>query len=185
MQESEILRALRLDGTLQKAVERRFLMLLREIQRHYSFAQSANPTDIFKPNQFAIGNQKEAADYFFSSYETFHRKCGDEQLHDLWQWFSDCFEDDEFLEGWEADQPIVKFEIEHIYAKKLTALPPGHVISEFVLDSGVPEANPYMPDDNPLTSFFALFSELFDARGHGGILIDLDELTDFYERERD
>ena len=182
MQESEILRALRLDGTLQKAVERRFLMLLREIQRHYSFAQSANPTDIFKPNQFAIGNQKEAADYFFSSYETFHRKCGDEQLHDLWQWFSDCFEDDEFLEGWEADQPMVEFEIEHIYAEKLLALPWGHVISEFVLDPGVPEVNPY---DNPLTSFFALFYELFDARGHGGILMDFDELTDFYERKRD
>mgnify|MGYP006178997813 FL=1 len=42
--------------------------LLKEIKKHYQFANKANPVDIFKPNHLTINDMVDAEKYFETSY---------------------------------------------------------------------------------------------------------------------
>ena len=165
--------------------------LLKEIKKHYQFANKANPVDIFKPNHLTINDMVDAEKYFNTSCANYHL-LNQDLLYELWGRFEDHFEIEkdcehnekgwdqytDLTEGYECGRGNFEFELRYIYAKKLLELPYDYVFKTFtVIDR---KKSIY----NPLTDFFSIFEDMFDRKGMSGLSVDWEQINKFYEKHK-
>ena len=164
--------------------------LLKEIKKHYQFANKANPVDIFEPNHLTINDMVDAGKYFDTSCAKYHLLKQD-LLWELWHWFEDHFETEKHGElnekGWEKYTDFFEskkigpnhfdFELSYIYAKKLLELPYEHVFKKFNL------VDKKESSLNPLADFFSIFKDMFDRKGISDLSVDWEQINKFYEKK--
>lgn len=149
------------EGKLDHEAIKKFLILHREIQRCYAFAEAAIPTDIFKPHPTKITEWSDAYGYFATSRVACHKLAKDDALYELWNWFSVDFRTPNVKEGvlhdWGYDQGSYEFLISYTCAEKFTELPLEYVCKAF----HIAEEETVSNYRDPLSEFFGLFDQFF------------------------
>ena len=157
----DIRNILKSDDRLNNEAIEKLVSIQKELEKHYAFADAAIPVDVFKPNASKIKNMKDAVDYFQNSVDLYHKFENHSYLYELWEWFEDYSDKNnfdsawevKFLSDWECHQGNYYYEIEIIYAQKLIALPYEYICNNFIL----------WGDDhsNPLEVFLAFLVNCF------------------------
>jgi hypothetical protein len=159
---------LKSDDRLNNEAIEKFIALQNELPKHYAFAESAIPTDIFKPNLIKIENTADAEEYFENSVDEYHKPENHSYLEELYSWFENDYKlYSPFLSDKECNQGDYYHVIECIYASKLLKLPYEHICNSFNLreEEEIGFGNPDALGDDPLTDFFYYFYELWYQRG--------------------
>ena len=151
------------DGLNNEAIEK-FTALQNELSKHYAFAESAIPIDIFKPNLSKIENYGDAWEYFENSVDEYHKPENHLYLEELYSWLEDDYSS--FLSDKECHKADYHHVIDFIYASKLLKLPYEHICNSFNLreekEIGYHVAK---CGDDPLTDFFYYFYEVWYQKG--------------------
>ena len=197
--DEDIRNNLKSDDRLSNEAVKKFIAVKNEIEKHYAFAESAIPTDIFKPNLIKIENTADAEEYFWSNVDEYHKPENHTYLRELWDWFEYdyCkYQDNnlkfgwhiEFLGSWECHEGDYHNDIEYIYARKLLKLPYEHICNSFNLRKEEEIGFGYHVGkygDDPLTDFFNYFYELWYQRDiHANFRSNRKETRRFYDLYR-
>ena len=153
------------DGLNNEAIEK-FTALQNELSKHYAFAESAIPIDIFKPNLSKIENYGDAWEYFENSVDEYHKPENHLYLEELYSWLEDDYSS--FLSDKECHKADYHHVIDFIYASKLLKLPYEHICNSFNLREEEEIGFGYHPGslgDDPLTNFFYYFYEVWYQKG--------------------
>ena len=122
------------EGELSHEAIENLITIRNGIDRHYAFAESAIPTDIFKPNLIKIENTADAEEYFENSVDEYHKPENHSYLEELYSWFENDYKlYSPFLSDKECNQGDYYHVIECIYASKLLKLPYEHICNSFNL----------------------------------------------------
>ena len=165
--DEDIRKNLKSDDRLNNEAIEKFIALQNELSKHYAFAESAIPTDIFKPNLSKIENYGDAWEYFENSVDEYHKPENHLYLEELFSWFEDDYKlYSPFLIDKECHQGDYHNVIDFIYASKLLKLPYEHICNSFNLreeeEIGYHVAK---CGDDPLTDFFYYFYEVWYQKG--------------------
>ena len=165
------------EGELSHEAIENLITIRNGIDRHYAFAESAIPTDVFKPNISKIEGNGDAYQYFQDSIDEYEKLEIDKDFYVLWDWFRWNFKNYD-LSNWNCDEGEHHFCIDYVYAEKFLELPYEHVLGSFNLND---EKSHIW---NPLVAFFSFFEDSFYRVGMVGLTVDWRGMEKYYKEHK-
>ena len=177
LSDEELRNILQSDSDWNNEAIENLITIRNGIDRHYTFAESAIPTDVFKPNISKIEGNGDAFQYFHDSIDEYEKLEIDKGFCVLWDWFRWNFKNCD-LSNWNCDEGDYYFCIDYLYAEKFLELPYDHVLGSFNL------GDEKDCSWNPLVDFFSFFEDSFYRTGMVGLSVDWRGMEKHYNEHK-